>query len=62
MKWMDDYYHDLFLCSTNNNLQIKNITKYSNPSILVKECKNENKKIEKLLKTSLHGMKQKLQE
>jgi hypothetical protein len=45
MKWMDDYCHDLFLCSTNNNLQITNITKYSNPSILVKECKKENKKL-----------------
>jgi hypothetical protein len=42
---MDDYCHDLFLCSTNNNLQITNITKYSNPSILVKECKEENKKL-----------------
>jgi len=44
MRWMDDYYHSLFLCSTNKNLQVANITKHSNPSILLKECKNENKK------------------
>jgi hypothetical protein len=43
MRWMDDYCCDLFLCSTNNNLQVANITKQSNPSILVKGCKKETK-------------------
>jgi hypothetical protein len=40
----DDYYYDLFLSSTNNNLQVANITKHTNPSILVMECKKEIKK------------------
>jgi hypothetical protein len=62
MRWMDDYCHDLFLCSTNNNFAS---SKYNKTLKSINSCQGMQKgkqKIEKLLKMNLHGMKQKLQE